>query len=633
MSRKTLIIESLRRTTVIGGEENLLFQPGVNLLIGPTRTGKTDWLRMLDYLMGDSDSAKKAMGITLSEKYTSISAAINISGSRYQIMRRWRDKGMAGKVIINEQPLLAEKFQGWIMDQLEIPQIHVPKGDPRLGHKPPILSWRELYRHIYRQSRFWKDLADQQFPYIQHAVLLLFLGIAHHLFHDDLNELHRKVSWLEVENALIEARESFMREQARQTWPEGIAFDISITGWQTALRAVEKESAALNDHRQALQRGVLGEDKNRQRIVQAADTRGQWLHEQQELLERKASVEAQKLEMMAYRDTLLQEKSKLGRAAAGCALLSPIRIQVCPACDQELPRQPPSQHNCNLCHRNLPDRQSSKVEEGRRMQFEQGRLSGEVKEVDEILKHLEKELNANESSLEDLKFKLVHIEVILNTNQTALSPIQGDLDAISQRRGILDQQKKTLLFLEQGISELESIRKKIIVVEQTEIPKLKSLIKSHKEGLNLTQANRQMNDSMATYFKAIDTRNKKAWGLPLPKTSITQSEVGFKIERKSWNTDLSGNQTLHFLLAYHFALMSLTMTEGAHYPGLSIIDNQAVLDLGLDEGRINHLIQPFISLLNKQAYAGKTQMIVTGRSFDGLEKGVNRIELTHVWPI
>ena len=42
------------------------------------------------------------------------------------------------------------------------------------GQTWPELSFRTLLRHIYRQQRFWSDLADKQPEGDQHACLLHF---------------------------------------------------------------------------------------------------------------------------------------------------------------------------------------------------------------------------------------------------------------------------------------------------------------------------------------------------------------------------------------------------------------------------------------------------------------------------
>lgn len=46
--------------------------------------------------------------------------------------------------------------------------------------------------HVYRQQRFWADLADKQPESEQHACLMLFLGVAEHIFSPLYGELVTK---------------------------------------------------------------------------------------------------------------------------------------------------------------------------------------------------------------------------------------------------------------------------------------------------------------------------------------------------------------------------------------------------------------------------------------------------------
>jgi len=58
MNGKTFVITSLRRLKADELPETLEFKPGVNLIVGEKDTGKTKWLSMLDFLLGDSGSRR-----------------------------------------------------------------------------------------------------------------------------------------------------------------------------------------------------------------------------------------------------------------------------------------------------------------------------------------------------------------------------------------------------------------------------------------------------------------------------------------------------------------------------------------------------------------------------------------------
>jgi len=188
---KTLVILELLRLPEAGEEDRLILRAGVNVIVGPPNSGKSKWLRMLDYLMGD-DGTPESLFDELHEKYNSVQATLAIAGQEFTVERRWKEAGVKSKVIVDGEPKTLKDYREWLMERLEIPLIHYPKGNPYGPSAWPELGWRSLYRHVYRRQTFWADLADQQPPGEQHACLLQFLGLAERLYSDQYGELVTK---------------------------------------------------------------------------------------------------------------------------------------------------------------------------------------------------------------------------------------------------------------------------------------------------------------------------------------------------------------------------------------------------------------------------------------------------------
>src|SRR5690242_7243385 len=178
MTGTFLSIGRIERRLSNGNTEAIAFQPGVNLLVGRPNTGKTKWLRMLDYLLGDTDSFEAGFEDQIVEKYDSASVELFVAGERIFVERRWKEAGAKTKVFVDGEGVAARDFQAVLLKALGIPLLHFPKGNPMSGQTWPELSWRMLLRHIYPQQRFWSGLADQQPDAEQHACLLQFLGLA-----------------------------------------------------------------------------------------------------------------------------------------------------------------------------------------------------------------------------------------------------------------------------------------------------------------------------------------------------------------------------------------------------------------------------------------------------------------------
>src|SRR5689334_10650649 len=119
MSGSTFIINSLRRLPVENRLDTLQFGPGVNLIVGEKDAGKTKWLSMLDFLLGDIGSPEDAFGTELANKYDSVAADLVFSdGSKIVVERKWKLRGAKGKVFVDDSPMGADDFGDFLLDKL-----------------------------------------------------------------------------------------------------------------------------------------------------------------------------------------------------------------------------------------------------------------------------------------------------------------------------------------------------------------------------------------------------------------------------------------------------------------------------------------------------------------------------------
>ena len=189
MTGPYLSIGRVERRLWTGNTEAISFEPGVNLLIGKPNTGKTQWLKIIDFLLGDPDAFENRFDEVLSEKYEAASAEVVVGSETLLVERRWRESGMKAKVIIDGEVIDAVDFQHRLMARLGIPILHYPKGNPQSGQTWPELSLRSLLRHIHRRQGFWSDLADKQPEGEQLVCLLQFGGVAESIYSDEYGDL------------------------------------------------------------------------------------------------------------------------------------------------------------------------------------------------------------------------------------------------------------------------------------------------------------------------------------------------------------------------------------------------------------------------------------------------------------
>ena len=239
-----LSIESIDRLQAAGELESLSFEQGVNVLVGVPNTGKTKWLQILDYLLGDlgNNPFEGAVETGLADKYVSAGADLRIGEANYRVERRWQEPGAKTKVFVDGKGVNANEFQEWLLRQLGIPLLHFPRGNPMSGQTWPELSFRMLLRHIYRQQRFWGDLADKQPETEQVACVLQFLGVAERLYTDDYAQLIAKKMELERLRGRRDQYNETLGDVARDILSEpSVSVALTMTSVNKAKRNIAAE--------------------------------------------------------------------------------------------------------------------------------------------------------------------------------------------------------------------------------------------------------------------------------------------------------------------------------------------------------------------------------------------------------
>ncbi len=201
MTTKCLKIASASRQRKDGGTESLAFADGVNLIVGEPNTGKTRWLELIDFVMGDDGTAEDKLGEALFTKYTSASIHLVIGTERLNVQRRWQEPGVKTKIFVDDKACDIGEFRQLMLERLGIPAVHYPQGNPYGSRTWSELGFRSLFRHLYRRQRFWGDVADLQPTSEQHACILQFVGIAEKIYsqeYGDLVKAQKRIADLEA---------------------------------------------------------------------------------------------------------------------------------------------------------------------------------------------------------------------------------------------------------------------------------------------------------------------------------------------------------------------------------------------------------------------------------------------------
>ena len=633
MASKTLVIKELIRTPQYGPEDKLEFTNGVNLIVGPGNSGKTKWLNMLDYLLGDSGKTEDAFPSELVEKFDTVGARFIIDNEEFFVERRWKEKGTRGKVFVEGDEIPAHEFQQFLLERLNIPIVHFPKGNPYEERAWPELSWRIILRHIYRQQRFWGDIADKQPEVEQHASLMQFLGIAEFLFSGKSGELvsKRKELW-----KLQGAKEQYLKllDQISKDVADEKEIQIAVTSESVnqAINRLRKESENLQIRRENLLLQLKGQGKRDEQKpeIDIDQLSNEWaslragLSESQFQLNR---FETRLVELDKYKQSIIDEIARLERTRKAGEVLVDLKVTQCPVCDQPVDTKRGNSDHCYLCGHSLEKQGGSGIE---RIDAEVKRLEDEKQEALELINRLsldrDKLLRSNRTIVETIQRLESRLTPVRQASASILPP---EIGLIDMEKGRIQERIRQL---ERIMSALEYQRHLSTQIDDlnTQVGVLEAAVKIEAKKVQYAYAGDLLAEGMNSYANAIQASGRQVWLHNRINVSLNEKSFNFTIDGGDWNIKLGGTSILYFLLSYHYGLLSLTNKEDCHYPGLLILDLPATfMDGSSIRDKENFIAEPFIQLTNKPEM-NNTQVIITGSAFDGLDN-VNRINLEKIW--
>jgi hypothetical protein len=637
MTTKKMIVKKLLRSPQFDSDDTLELQAGVNVIVGKPNSGKTKWLSMLDYLMGDDSKPENAFSLTLKEKYDSVKALVAIGEEDIWIERRWKQQGAQGKVFINDKPILQSEFSGYLLEKLGLPILHFSKGNPYEERAWPELSWRTLFRHIYRQQRFWGDLADKQPDSERQAAILQFVGIAEHIYSDASGALVdvRKEIW-----KLHGAREQYLSmldEIAREITDEK-EFRVALTvdSINASIARIQIEIQELEQKRETALRTLREEATQKTEEQDGKDSdfeilSKKWADIQVEKGESRSAIiaiEKRVDELKSYQASILGELARMERAKDAGNVLSVLKITNCPACDQPVKRGENS-YQCYLCGQEI-EKSNDKEENNIRIENEIKRLEEDLKEAKELSIALGKELITRVSGERNLAEEISRIENRLQpTRQTAATILPPDISIWNMEIGRLQERTRQLERIRRILDEHKNISTRIDSLKEKE-ENLRAKIQAESRKVNFETASERLSDGMNTYLNALVALDKKLWTQEKITVKLREKDFVITVGGQNWSSQLGGTLILYFLLSYHYALLGLTKFEQSNYPGLAIIDLPATLEDGSTiRDKENFVVEPFIKLLEQKEMNG-AQLIITGAAFENLQ-GVNKIALINTW--
>jgi hypothetical protein len=462
-----------------------------------------------------------------------------------------------------------------------------------------------------------------------------FVGAAEHIFSSDYGNLVVKNRRL-VE---LEARkEQFMSmlDQISRELVGAQEFGVALTPQSIgdARRRLKAEEDDLTARRSDLlgkvrsdTEAALTESKRPvPDIPQLSETLVALEVQRDGILKTMTAVSSRLTEMRNMKQLLADETERLGRAREGARVLSDLRVTHCPSCDR--PTEPQADSNtCYVCGREMPSARPQY--QARRVDFEIQRVNGEVDEVTQVIAALERELQINSVARRHTEEGIERLKAMLRpVRQAAAAVMPEELFVVDVGLGRIQEKNQQLTRIERVLSQRDELAAEIKTL-QKEIDTFEAAAAEKSSDVDLDVWAVRLRDAMNTYLNRILVLNPKSWIGESVSVSLNERSFRFRVGEGSWKK-LGATQRLYFLFAYQYALLSLSQYDGAHYPGIVIIDFPANLeDRAAIKDKENFVLQPFIELLGEDRMRG-CQLIAAGRAFEGLAN-VHRYDFDTVW--
>lgn len=620
MTAKSLLIRDAARYPKQGEHDYLLLKEGVNVMVGEMNAGKTKWLQMIDYVLGDKGNAEAAFDKELADIYERIVLKIEIEGEEFEVERRWKEAGTKSKIIVNEKSMTTKEFSQFMLCKLCIPLIQVPSGNPYGDRTWPELSWRELLRHMYKQERFWSDFTQKQSEIVRSACILHFMDAAKHLYSSEYGQFIAK----RKEHAKLEAKKDVF---------VGVLQDISVDLVDQPEMTVAVTPDAVSETRNRLNSRLAEIEAERKNLLKSEDEqktakmpgyseakqRLESLHMEigQLEIERNKSIHRH-AEMTKYAVTLEAELSRFARAKSGAAVFADLKVTHCPACDQKVPSNQYGPEHCKVCgqlYNSLIDDESAGM---RRIEFEEQQITEELEELRNLIAELEQKTDV-------LTAMIANIQQVINTEQQALAAakdfairaIPPEFAMLDREAGKIGAQLAQIDRIERSLDSRDQMNRQIGELEN-EIDALNAEIKQMTPKINYQDLSDLISDRMNDYLNALNMDKRVRWKAGRVSVNLRKDSFNLFLEGQPWTIRAGGTVNYIIQIAYHYALFSLTKDKQYNYPGFLIIDFPPHFVKAEDlQDSESYLLEPFVKLCSINEMKN-SQVIVAGRAFENL---------------
>lgn len=556
----------LEEIVLVGRDEEyrkIPFTKGVNIIVGPTGTGKSSLLELIKYTMGRDAKITDAVNrglvksvMKINFESASFSVARYIGGKTIEV-RRAKDGIKIGDYAVkprNEEPSASD----FMLEMLGIPSIRIPRSRSRPGKDSANLTFSDIFRYLYLPQReIDRSVVRHLDRYLdpkRRAAFQLLYGLT-----------NEAISRMEVESGKvkdeIKDRKRGLQEVNNYLKRAGHPLEGDLLLEREVVRS---ELAEFTQEAERTRKGLITSTDSEKHARQELHRLYLDLRESSRRLSESRAVLEENRSLIAQ---LELDRDRLKKSKVSDDELATIDFKVCPGCMQDLPANRGGNSACPVCLQGLPRRDIAlevSVEQ------EIARVSRQIHETQELRNEEQEVAQGHSETVGAIKEEIRLVESDLDDRITQyVSPKMEVMKSLVQR---ISEKKSRIQAIVQALKHWEEhslMRDNIAKSEQRH----KNLIADiEMERYRLDEARERIKE-LSDVFSSIMDYYKLRWYKSgrIDRESYLPIVNGFSLEDIT-----AGSGGLPTLIngAYHLASLVFAILHGESLvPKFLIIDS------------------------------------------------------------
>ena len=550
-----LLLKTLR---LIGVRKNyeVHFHKGLNYISGPTSTGKTAILELIDYAFGKKNHKSY---IEIGESCTDVELEFYISENLYKIKRPL--SAFKEPVLLQTYDSVKEKFT-----QARTLEIDIPSNEKSLSYfllsklnltnliiRGDDFSFRDLFKFSYlKQTNIDNEniLNEQNWALNgkEKATFEIILDIYDSLLGDLQQSLKIEKENLKVKEIRYEAVREFLKTAEVENYETVQVKSVDIDS------KLEDINSKIENYKSDILKTEVGNDVN-ELVVLISDQKEKLSNLRNKFSDQEQYI--QKLQLLE--NQYFADIEKISEQIAGIKAINKYEYLYCPNCLRPISLHEES--SCLLCHQNMDD------------------IVIEINDLKKERKKLTKKKNELHTYIDSEKEKNIRVgleinklqdninsdeEKLDNLTRQYINPLATEISLLSIKSGQLYEEKKSLNESLKFIEELTNLEM-LLSEKRIEVEGIEEQIERQKHKAAKEGKLKQLSEIFSTILLSFDFPN-------LYEAYIdTKSYLPHVRGRKYSDLGSLGAVTL-ITMAYYLSIMICSEVKTGNHLGLLMID-------------------------------------------------------------